>query len=99
MQTQSLLVAPPHTSNLAALIRSGKVHYRLQPDGTTHCLPRHHGFCDRCGAAFGTDKSFDAHMLTPDGPGCRPPIAAGLVSSPNKYGTPVWRLPRRKAKS
>ncbi len=79
-------------ARLIALLRSGKVHGRRQSDGSWHYLPAHHGFCTVCGAAFGTDRAFDAHRSLPSGGHCEELALPMFVMKPNKYGTPVWRL-------
>ena len=83
---------------LEKLVKSGKVHVHQQVDGSWDFLPRHHGFCSRCGFAFGTDPAFEAHLFRGEPRGCISPAEAGLAPATNRYGTVVWRIaPKRKS--
>lgn len=81
-----------HDSRLRAKLKSGKVHGQKQPDGSWLYLPRHHGFCPSCGAAFGTDRAFDAHRSSPSGGHCLELKPPEFRVDLNQFGTPVWRL-------
>ena len=62
---------------------------------TGELLENQEQVCPACFENFGTTKAGDLHRSGSFGVDrrCLPPYEIGLINTPNRFGTEVWRLP------